>query len=348
VVETASASSAYSTDSISSRRSSNNALWTLIYQGLNMAIFLSLTLLQYGGASLENLLQSLLLAAVASTASIAVLPLDPKGLSEAKTNADDTKSGFSQVLILFATDYRCSLLAPTQAAFGIATALFAYFVNADLISGAAGDDDASVGILYLGVLESFAYLVSALAAYPYSHLVRRFNALNKIMVWGNVCFLLSAVCVLAVPLRILKTWPWLILLKALYGLGRGTFEGENRSYYMQLFSGPNLIVAFSQQGFLCGLFGGASFLAAQSVSPSTLASAVVVNGVLSVGALLLLARNLALRQRAHAESGQVKERGWGWQYALEGLIECGENELGRGIQEPLLPIGEEEESQGEI
>ena len=179
VVESASASSASSTDSISSRRSSNNALWTLIYQGLNMAIFLSLTLLQYGGASLESLLQSLLLAAVASTAWIAVLPLGPKGQSEAKTNADDPKRGFSQVLLLFATDYRCSLLAPSQAAFGIATALFAYFVNADLISGAAGDDDASVGILYLGVLESFAYLVSALAAYPYSHLVRRYNALNK-------------------------------------------------------------------------------------------------------------------------------------------------------------------------
>jgi len=342
VVESASVSSTSSTDSISSGRSSNNALWTLIYQGLNMAIFLSLTLLQYGGAPLASLLQSLFFAAAASTAWVAVMKLAPplEPLNTSKASADEPPQRFSQVLRLFAADYRCSLLAPTQTAFGIATALFAYYVNAELISGAAENGDASVGVLYLGVLESFAYLVSALAAYPYSYLVRRYDAISAVMVWGNLCFLLSAALVLAVPLKALKSWPWLLLLKALYGLGRGIFEGENRSYYMQLFTGPSLVIAFSQQGFLCGLSGGVSFLSAQIISANALASAVVVNGVLSMAALWLLARNLAHRQRVHAESCGVKERGWGWEHVFEGLVEGGSSgEQSRGIQEPLLLVG---------
>lgn len=345
---------------LTSIRSNLNAVWTFTYQGVNMIIFLSLTFLMYSfDAPLPLLIFALFVVGIVSTMVVVVLPIpghvsakpadsqsprstpapsvDTKILhgtglqidSARRSGADDgshAPASMWDVLALFATDYRCALLAPTQLSFGIATTLFAFFVNATLISGrsSSGDDGNDVGVLYLGLLEAFAYLVSALAAFPYSYFVKRYNALTLIMVWGNLSFVLAALFVLCVPVFRLKQWSWLLLLKGLYGAGRGVFEGENRSYYAAMFRGEKLVAAFSQQGFLTGLSGGVFFLLAALLSPAALSAVACANGLLAMACMVLLARGVA-RRPVRPDDSKIEED-WGWHTLFAGVAGAEEND----------------------
>jgi hypothetical protein len=68
-------------------------------------------------------------------------------------------------------------------------------------------------------------------------------------------FLLSGAVVLMLDSQQLAQWGNILVIRALYGLGRGVFEGACRAVYAELFSGDDLSKAFSGQTLLAGLSG---------------------------------------------------------------------------------------------
>lgn len=112
--------------------------------------------------------------------------------------------------------------------------------------------------------------------------------------FGSLCFLLSGAVVLFVPDQQLGTWQNILVIKGLYGLGRGVFEGSCRAVYAELFVGPDLSTAFSAQTLLAGFSGGICYFIYGALSRDAIALITVVNGIFAIilyGMLLTLDYN---------------------------------------------------------
>jgi MFS family permease len=72
---------------------------------------------------------------------------------------------------------------------------------------------------------------------------------------GSFAFLMSGAVVLVLSDQELAMWRNILIIRALYGLGRGVFEGACRAVYAELFAGKDLSTAFSGQTLLAGLSG---------------------------------------------------------------------------------------------
>ena len=109
--------------------------------------------------------------------------------------------------------------------------------------------------------------------------------------FGSLCFLLSGVVVLSVPNNNeLGTWQNILVIKGLYGLGRGVFEGSCRAVYAELFVGNDLSTAFSAQTLLAGFSGGICYFIYGDLTRDAIASITIVNGILALVMYAILLR----------------------------------------------------------
>jgi hypothetical protein len=72
------------------------------------------------------------------------------------------------------------------------------------------------------------------------------------------------------------------VVKGLYGLGRGVFEGSCRAVYAEMFTGQELSTAFSGQTLLAGFSGGLCFFLYSLLSKASIASITIGNGILAI------------------------------------------------------------------
>lgn len=313
-------------------RSTFNQVWTFIYQFVNVLIFLSLSLFQY--FKLADIAQLIGLLSVIGVVSTLLLVFVTPGLDHhpPKPPSENPGTGESLGLLdvgrLLVSDPRAALLAPFQIAFSVSISLLGFYVNGNQVYSF---DNQQPDGLFLGLFEAWGYVFSAFSAYPYNWIIRRWGSKgsNLVMQFGAACFsLCGIICLWFLPKGVSATWPVLLSIKAIFGLGRGVFEGENRSIFINLFAGPKLVTALCLQGALTGLAGGVSFLAADVVSEDQAAIICVAVGVLSLLSFSCLALNLELRRdpgrviEPTAENyGKFDDSSWTWSELYIGL--CG-------------------------
>jgi hypothetical protein len=265
-------------------RADLSAEWTVAYQISHIAVFLTLSLIPlYDPAySVVTVISWLCLLGVGTVACSFMFD-DLGHQARILTNEEIT-----EVLLSapnqFRNDARNLLLMPFVFGFGVTTAMFAYYINGDIINNAE-----HLGDNYIGLLEAFSYLVPAISAYPYAYFSNNVkDGQHWVLQFGSLTFLLSGLLVLVLPSEQLMLWQSVLLTRGLFGLGRGVFEGQSRGVYAEMFSGDDLATAFSIQTMLVGLSGGICFFAYTMVSESTMSAIVVINGVVALASYALL------------------------------------------------------------
>lgn len=257
-------------------RSNISATWTLIYQGTDILVFLPLSILpQYLPISVNTVVG--LLTLLGATTAIAGFTINSFGQKGDKFDLSSVKQSIYAVPKQFSEDARTGLFAPFVFGFGITTAMFALFIN-EVISDSKG-----LGIVQIGLLESLSYFIAAVSAFPYAYISRNISGgQHYVIQFGSFCFMLTGVILLIIDNDQLGTWPYIILMKSLYGLGRGVFEGSCRAVYAELFTGDDLGTAFAGQTLLGGFSGGICYFIYGSISRSAVASITFVNGFLAI------------------------------------------------------------------
>jgi MFS family permease len=186
--------------------------------------------------------------------------------------------GILSVPSQFIHDSRTCLLAPFVFGFGITTAMFCFYVNCNLVSYST-----SLGIAFLGLFESFSYLIAILAAYPYAYISNTCaNGTYFVMQFGSFSFLVTGLILLLFSTSQLSQWWMVLLMKAFYGFGRGVFEGSCRAVYADLFSGDTLMIAFSGQTLLAGLSGGVCFFVFSVLNKLEISYITIINGLFAI------------------------------------------------------------------
>ena len=335
-------------------RSHFNQVWTFIYQFTNVICFASLTAGQYLQADIASMIGSLGLIGLISTVLLSVIT---PGLSASKSGGAGSGAGSKMskshesnsafdVFQLFFSDSRALMLCPFQVTFGVTIALLAFFINANQVYAREQG-------LYLGVYEAWGYCFSSFSAWPYHRIVQRYglDGSHFVMQFGAFCFGMCGVLCVCLPTRLVATWPALLIIKALFGLGRGVFEGENRAVYLNLFSGPKLITALSLQGALTGLSGGASFFAADALSEDQTAVLCAVTAAISILSYSCLVLNLEERRVASLGANdietyaQIDFSDWSWKTATIGV--CGVKCCRIARQEKSLNQFADDEGEGD-
>eukprot|EP01039_Chlorochromonas_danica_P008352 gene8352-9206_t len=261
---------------INTVRADLSAHWTVIYQMADIVVFLSLSIFPI---ALQCSVHVVLLGQVVLGVITAVLGYTFESLSsDGSVSMQELYEAAVAVPKQYANDARVSLLAPFVFGFGITTAMFAYFVNSDLVSDSSG-----LGEVTLGFLEAFSYLIAVLSAFPYAYISNRYiRGQDWVIQFGSLSFMLSGLIVLVLPVSDLGTWPVMLIIKGLYGLGRGVFEGSCRAVYASMFTGSDLSTAFSGQTLSAGFSGGICFFLFGVLSRQGIASITIGNGVLAL------------------------------------------------------------------
>jgi hypothetical protein len=162
--------------------------------------------------------------------------------------------------------------------------MFAYYVNEDVVS-----DSSSLGTVALGFLEAWSYFVAVLSAYPYSYIANRFvKGQDWVIQWGSFCFLLTGVIIIGLSDDQLGQWAVILIVKGLYGLGRGVFEGSCRAVYAAMFTGEDLSTAFSGQTLSAGFSGGICFFLFGVLNQKAISAITIVNGVVAISSYSVL------------------------------------------------------------
>lgn len=267
----------YSTSSINVIRANLSAQWTLIYQAADIVVFLSLSIFPlYCKIDFKSSMFMLLILGV--TTSLLGMTFNSLGHKGTKLTASEMTRVILAVPTQFSSDVRATLIAPFVFGFGITTAMFAYYVN-----GTVTDSISDVGVLYIGLLEAFSYFVAILAAFPYAYVSNHMkNGSHWVMQFGSLSFMLSGLIVLVLSEDKLSSWQNLLIIRGLYGLGRGVFEGACRAVYAELFHGESLSTAFSAQTLLAGLSGGLCFFFYNILSRRGISFITVFNGVIAL------------------------------------------------------------------
>jgi hypothetical protein len=146
-------------------RAELSAHWTTVYQLSDILVFLTLSVfpLVAKSVSIAHVLFGLcILGIVTSFLGHTFDTLGDKGL---EMSNDDLADAIVAVPRQFIVDARALLLAPFVFGFGITTAMFAYYINGNVVSSSS-----NLGNNYIGLLEAFSYLVAAASAFPYAYL----------------------------------------------------------------------------------------------------------------------------------------------------------------------------------
>ena len=258
-------------------RSNLSARWTMIYQFADILVFLCLSVLPiYFHIDFNSVILLLVIMGVAT--SLLGTTFDSLGNYPTLLNKQEIFESVIAVPKQFLTDARASLIAPFVFGFGITTAMFAYYINGKII-----DESPSLGLLSIGLLEAFSYLVAALSAFPYAY-VTNSSAMGGhiVMQFGSFAFMLTGVFVVLLTSKDLSALSTILVISGLYGLGRGVFEGACRATYAELFAGEHLSTAFSSQTLLAGISGGICFFLFERCSGFTIGMITVFNGALAL------------------------------------------------------------------
>eukprot|EP01038_Epipyxis_sp_PR26KG_P007170 gene7170-9773_t len=268
----------YGKDSIIQHiRSDLSAHWTIIYQVSDIFVFLLLSgipiLFSIG---IPDVIAGLIVLGVIT--SLLGFTFDPLGEKAQSQSWSEIGESMAAVPIQFANDSRATLLAPFVFGFGITTAMFSYYVNSTLVT-----DSSNLGIVTLGVLEAFSYLIAVISAYPYAYISNKFiRGQDFVIQFGSFSFMMSGLVVFALPNNVLSTWGGILVVKGLYGLGRGVFEGSCRAVYAQMFAGKDLGTAFSGQTLLAGFSGGTCLFLFGILDKHGIAAVTIINGTVAI------------------------------------------------------------------
>jgi hypothetical protein len=135
-------------------RANLSAHWTIIYQCVDIIVFLSLSIIPlFGYVSIPTVIAGLAVLGVVTT--LLGFTFDTFGEETQSLSWSEIIEAIRAVPIHFQADARAALIAPFVFGFGITTAMFAYYVNADVVS-----DSSNLGEVSLGFLEAWSYLVS--------------------------------------------------------------------------------------------------------------------------------------------------------------------------------------------
>jgi len=258
-------------------RANLSAHWTIIYQCADIIVFLSLSIIPlFGDISIPTVIAGL--AVLGAVTTLLGFTFDTFGEESQSLPWNEIIEAIQAVPIHFQTDARATLIAPYVFGFGITSAMFAYYVNADIVS-----DSSNLGEVSLGFLEAWSYFVAVLSAFPYKYVSKSFDGGQDLVIqFGSLSFLLSGLVVLCLSNDELSTWTDILVVKALYGLGRGVFEGSCRAVYAQMFAGKDLSTAFSAQTLLAGMSGGICFFLFGVLSKTSIAAITVANGICAI------------------------------------------------------------------
>jgi hypothetical protein len=259
------------------------AYWTVIYLVADIVVFLSLSVFpMYCGISFDAMIGILCLVACGTI--FLGSTFDPLGITavSSEENIHWAETVIS-VPILFKNDARVTLLAPFIFGFGISTAMFTYYFNDSAITE-------QIGKQYIGLFEGYSYFVATVSALPYAYICRKYrNGMHIVMQLGSLAFLLSGVLVIAFTAAELSTWKLIFVIRGLYGLGRGVFEGTCRAAYAEFFkNGDSLAAAFSTQTLLAGLSGGLSYFLFNGLDRQMIGIVAVINGIVAIVAYQVL------------------------------------------------------------
>jgi hypothetical protein len=258
-------------------RSNLSATWTIIYQSADIFVFLTLSLIPLlGKVSITSVLLALFFLGVVT----ALLGFSMNDLGD-KGHGSDRGSLFASIVAVpsqFIHDCRATLLAPFVFGFGITTAMFSYYLNDEAIS-----ESNNLGPLTLGLLEAFSYFIATISAYPYAYVSKKYSGgQHWVIQFGSLNFMLSGALVFALTNAEIGTWQNILIIKGIYGLGRGVFEGSCRAVYAELFIGKDLSTAFSAQTLLAGFSGGICYFIYGQLSRKAIAMITVVNGIVAI------------------------------------------------------------------
>ncbi|RYH30781.1 hypothetical protein EON65_04150 [archaeon] len=269
---------------LESVRADLSAHWTIIYQSADIFVFLTLSAFPLAiGAPISTVLLALvflgLLTSLLGYTFESVKAHDDKVISWSELY-DAVVAVPKQVR----DDSRVSLLAPFVFGFGITTAMFGYYVNADIVS-----DSNSLGTQALGFLEAWSYFIAVVSAYPYAYVANNYKGgQDWVIQFGSLAFLTCGILVLSIPLDDLGTWAVMLVVKGMYGLGRGVFEGSCRAVYASMFAGKDLSTAFSGQTLSAGFSGGICFFLFGVLTRQSIALVTIVNGLVAISCYFVL------------------------------------------------------------
>ena len=88
--------------------------------------------------------------------------------------------------------------------------------------------------------------------------------------------------ILFIPLEQLRMDYNVMIIRILYGLGRGVFEGVCRAVYTEMFTGDDLSASFASQTLLAGFSGGMSFFILGLKPYKSMALIGTMNGFLAI------------------------------------------------------------------
>jgi hypothetical protein len=259
------------------------AHWTFIYQMADIVVFLCLSVFPMTRVvSINGVLGGL--TVLGAVTAMLGFTFETVGKGAVELSWSETAEAIVAVPKQFRDDARVSLLAPFVFGFGITTAMFAYYVNANVVS-----DSSDLGTVTLGFLEAWSYFVAVISAYPYAYVA---NNIKKGQDWviqfGSLAFLATGAVVLGLSNSQLGTWQNILIAKGLYGLGRGVFEGSCRAVYATMFTGKDLTTAFSGQTLSAGFSGGICFFLFGVLNRTSIAAITVINGVVAISSYFIL------------------------------------------------------------
>lgn len=259
------------------------AHWTFIYQMADIIVFLSLSIFPVTGIlSIDGVLFALVI--LGGVTACLGFTFESIGEGAVELSTAEIIEAILAVPQQYRYDARVTLMAPFVFGFGITTAMFAYYVNSSVVS-----DSSKLGTVALGFLEAWSYFVAVLSAYPYALVSNNVKqGQDWVIQFGSLSFLATGAVVIALTNDQLGTWQNILISKALYGLGRGVFEGSCRAKYASMFTGKDLTTAFSGQTLSAGFSGGICFFMFGVLNRTSIAAITIINGIAAVGCYFIL------------------------------------------------------------
>lgn len=266
---------------IDSVRADLSAHWTIIYQAADIVVFLSLSLFPiFINVSLHTMI--LVLTILGFITALLGMTFESVNNDSRILSCAEYVEAIIAVPKQLCTDARVSLLAPFVFGFGITTAMLAGYVNNVVVSE-------NLGTVELGFLEAFSYFIAIISAFPYAFVSNKFiQGQDWVIQFGSLAFMSCGIVVFAVSTDTLGQWPFILLLKGLYGLGRGVFEGSCRAVYAKMFTGDDLSTAFSGQTLSAGFSGGICFFIFGFISKDAISWITIGNGILALCSYFIL------------------------------------------------------------
>lgn len=251
--------------------------WTVIYLSVDMCVFLTLSIIPIAAdISMHAVFIILPILGVITSLLANTFESFDKHENLNPMTWDEYSKEIYAVSTQFNVDSRKTLLTFFFVEFAFAGVMFAGYLNDVVFSE-------KLGIRELGFLVAISDFCAVSSAFVFVYFSSKYSTgLNWVMQFGLCTFTVSGLLVLSLSEDTLGLWSITILLLALFGLGRGVFEGPSRAVYCKSFQGDELATAFAGQQLLLGVGGGLGILIFGFVSKEAIGSIVFIVGVIAI------------------------------------------------------------------